>query len=71
MKVFLPMDPLSLMSVIIGPILLAYAIKMSNDDKKSMVRDIQQELDDFEVSETERLFRYWKISLKTSARWVN
>jgi len=58
-----------LMSVIIGPILLAYAIKMSNDDKKSMVRDIQQELDDFEVSETERLFRYWKISLKTSARW--
>lgn len=58
-----------LMSVIVGPILLGYAIKMSNDEKKSMVRDIQQELDDFEVSETERLFRYWKISLKTSARW--
>lgn len=58
-----------LMSVIIGPILLAQAIRMSNDNKKETVKGIKQELDDFEVSAGERLRRYFKISMKTSANW--
>jgi len=58
-----------LMSVIIGPILLGQAISMSNQDKKDTVDDIRKELDDYEVSAGERLRRYFKISMKTHARW--
>jgi len=58
-----------LMSVIIGPILLGYAIRCSNDEKKETVRTIKAEMDDLAVVPENRLRRYFKITLKSEAQW--
>jgi len=58
-----------LLSVIVGPILLGYAINKSNEKKRATVKAIQQELDDLEISENDTLRRYWKITMKTETHW--
>jgi len=58
-----------LMSVVVGPILLGQAIRLSNEDKHQTVKGIQQELDDYEVNPGDRTRRYFKITLNTNAQW--
>jgi len=58
-----------LISVIVGPILLAYAINKSNEERRKTIKQIQQELDDLEINETDTLRRYWKITMKTTTHW--
>jgi len=58
-----------LLSVIVGPILLKYAINRSNDAKKKTVNKIREELDDLEINEKDTLRRYWKITMKTKTHW--
>lgn len=58
-----------LASVIVGPILLGYAINKSNEKKRETVKQIQQELDDLEINERDTLRRYWKITMKTETHW--
>jgi len=58
-----------LLSVIIGPILLAYAIQKSNDDKRSTVMSIAQSLDDLEVDPEYQTRKYFKIIMKSQVQW--
>jgi len=58
-----------LLSVIVGPICLAYAIDKSSETKRERVRSIAQEFDDLAVDPEHQLKQYFKISMQSEVQW--